>query len=267
MREEVQRRAAVQRRGRRPGKGSGGRSARCRPRTTRTFYIPSARKMIPASIGKCKWMSGPGQAGCAARPPARRSVRSATRATTSKYTHHSATETPSAASRRSHDGPGDRLGRPRLPSATIDSPSATMMMRPCRSAKCAGAVDPPARGPPSDDADVVADQRRRPQQRLHGGPAVPRRRAAAGHRRGNGGATSNWRRSAGVVAGSTRKRKVGSRTSEVAGGEDNGTEQAAGQVVERLGDRQRRNEQRRHRGEHRQSRQALVGLTRLPIQA
>ena len=107
---------------------------------------------MPAIIGRCRKEKESRAISLRSRPGAACSKRrAATSATTSKYSHHSAAEmkTPTTAATTL---PVVRPASAPMPMATIDSPSAMMMIRPWRSAKCSGSSfhpsAPNSAGPP-----------------------------------------------------------------------------------------------------------------------
>ena len=93
---------------------------------------------MPATIGRCRKVYESRAIAARSRPTALVNRCSAAIATTSKYSHHSAIATlmPSTEATMM----GHEIGRPSTPTPieTTDSPSAMMMISPCRSAKWAG---------------------------------------------------------------------------------------------------------------------------------
>ena len=120
------------------------------------FLKPRASSTMPAIIGRCRKEKESRAISLRSRPGAAcSSRRAATSATTSKYSHHSAAEmnTPTTAATTL---PVTSPSSAPTPIATIDSPSAMMMMRPWRSAKCSGSSFQPSApnsaGPPMSSA-------------------------------------------------------------------------------------------------------------------
>ena len=163
----------------------------------------------PAPAARCRPPSGSGgrsrsrARSRSARGPRRRfdRRRSATSATTSKYSHHSAaaTATPSTAAATT---PASTPASAPTPIATIDSPRAMITIRPWRSAKCAG-HELPALGAEEVRPAHVEQQRERPQRALeravgercgHQQPDADRRAAGqADHRLAQARDRRGWR--------------------------------------------------------------------------
>jgi hypothetical protein len=99
---------------------------------------------MPATIGRCRNVKASRAISLRSRPGcAWRSRRSATIATTSKYSHHSAAEMNIPRTAATTPPASTPCSAP-MPIATIDSPSAMMMIKPYRSAKCAGSSFQPS---------------------------------------------------------------------------------------------------------------------------
>ena len=108
------------------------------------FLAPTAKRMIPVTMGMCRYVNESRAIRTRSSDGAERSRRAAAMATKSKYAHHiqPATTMPTSAATMS---PASR-SRPAVPTptATIDSPRAMITISPWRSARCDAFTRQPA---------------------------------------------------------------------------------------------------------------------------
>ena len=178
--------------------------------------------------------------------------RAAANAATSKYAHHKAQATAMPRIAATMTPPSTPASAP-TPIATIDSPRATITMRPWRSAKW------PATS-------------RQPLVSMNSGPAMSNTSAAAHTATGLAVEERAGHQDRHADRGAHREADDGvAEPRVVAAGEDEqrdvrgphaavGDGQGQAEVTERVGHAQRRDEQRGHRGEHHQTHPALVGV-------